>query len=311
MPESFSRLNLGAGASWRKPGWTTLDHKAGWAQHGAANAWRMGFPDGSFDIVFTSHMLEHIPHLRIDAVLRECNRVLRPGGGIRILCPDLEMLARAYVAGDEAAMRRFREEDATIRTDLGLGGQLMNFLVSPGADSLLLSRAGECVGGYAHVYAYDFTMLRLLLERHGFADVRRCGFLESRYPELREPLHAAGAPPEWRPVVEWWGRAEGITGFDRNPLTSLIVEAVKVAEDDDQAEGYGTPGARGLDPLDMSWRGVTRGYLHFTACTLKARAAGLGDATARMLAAAGSKRRAAGERLGMGVAALRRRLRLG
>lgn len=60
---------------------------------------RKGVPFGteSVDVVYHSHLLEHID--RADAVdfLLECNRVLRRKGKIRIVVPDLHMLAVAYM----------------------------------------------------------------------------------------------------------------------------------------------------------------------------------------------------------------------
>ena len=53
---------------------------------------RLPFPDGSFDAVFSSHTLEH-PYLsQTKSLLRECLRVLRPGGVVRHVVPDLGAL---------------------------------------------------------------------------------------------------------------------------------------------------------------------------------------------------------------------------
>lgn len=259
MPE-LRGLNLGSGPDWRRPGWETTDHKA----NRSSTAWRIESADETFDLVFSSHMIEHIPHFKIDEVLSECNRVLRPGGGLRLVCPDLEAFARAYVAGDQSLFDRFVREDPTIRRDLGLGGMLMNFIVSPGADNLLFSRNGECIGGYAHIYSYDFDMLCRLLERHGFSDIQRRGFCESDHAEFREPLHPIGAPCDWRPLIEWGDRSQGITGFDRNPLTSLIVEARKARRVEPRLLKFGTPGERGLDAGNFDWINITRAYVEFT-----------------------------------------------
>jgi hypothetical protein len=234
-------------------------------------------------------MIEHIPHFKIDEVLSECNRVLRPGGGLRLVCPDLEAFARAYVAGDRPLFDRFVEEDPTIRRDLGLGGMLVNFIVSPGTDNLLFSRNGECIGGYAHLYSYDFEMVRRLLERHGFADIRRRGFCESDYAEFREPLHPIGAAPRWIPLSDWGSRSEGITGFDRNPLTSLIVEARKAQHVAVPVTRFGTPGERGLDADNFDWTNVTRGYLRFTAAKARSFARGVRLSTAKKAAEALSR----------------------
>lgn len=244
-------LNVGSGTAWMREGWDTTDHKA----RRDATAWRIDAKDGSYDLVFSSHMIEHVPHYKIDDVLAECNRVLRIDGGIRLVCPNLAAVARAYVSGDTGAFALFVTEDTSIRRDLGLGGMLMNFIVSPGADTLLFSRNGECIGGYAHVYAYDFEMLRHLLERHGFADVKQTGFCESSYAELREPL---------REVSLAGSAGGGMTGFDKNPLTSLFVEARKVRDDRPTAIAFGASSQRGLDPGAFDWLCITRAYLAFT-----------------------------------------------
>ena len=55
------------------------------------------FPDRTFDCVYHSHVFEHID--RDDALpfLKECFRVLKPGGVLRVVVPDLEVLTRNYL----------------------------------------------------------------------------------------------------------------------------------------------------------------------------------------------------------------------
>lgn len=292
-------LNVGAGPSWRREGWTTSDHKKGLFKGGSA--WNLRYPDAHFDLLFSSHMLEHIPHFKIDAMLSEFNRVLKTGGGIRLLCPDLAVIARAYVQNDQALRDALLAEDPTIRTDLGFGGSLVNFIVSGGTDMLMLSRNGDCIGGYGHIFSYDFEMLRTLLERHGFGKVRRCDFLESDHPQFREPLHPISAPAVWVNESLWGDRSQGMTGFDRDPTSSLIVEAVKVGNVPCAVKDFGARGQRGLDPAPFSWKSITIAYLGFTAQKLRYLPAALRAAGLSMLRKAlppGSK----GRRTLMGLA---------
>jgi hypothetical protein len=268
MADGRVGLNLGAGPFWRRPGWKTIDHKKSWWRR-ADTAWRLSFTDASFDWLFSSHMLEHIPHFKIDAVLKECNRVLKPGGTIRLLCPNLEVFAQAYLAKDSEMFDRLCHEDPSVRQDLGHGGKLMNFLISPGADSFLYSRNGEPIGGYAHVYSYDFDMMKALLERHGFGQITKSDFGQSAVEEMREPLHVIGTDPVWRVEREWPDRRVGTTGFDRSPHSSLFVEATKIEDDRVHVVRYGAANIRGLDPMDMSWGAMTAGYVRFS--LLKAR----------------------------------------
>ena len=58
---------------------------------------QLPFPDGAFDLVYARQVLHHARDL--DAMLRECARVLRPGG--------LFLACREHVVDDEAQLREF------------------------------------------------------------------------------------------------------------------------------------------------------------------------------------------------------------
>lgn len=239
------KINLGASRNWEKDGWHVLDHKLANSEDMriSGDIARMDIADKTFGHVFLSHVLEHIPHIKMQDVLMEINRIMRPGGTIRLLVPDLEAVARAYVAGNEEFFREAAEEDENIRLDLGLGGQLMNFIVSPGQDTVLFDRNLEnFIAGYGHLYSYDLDMMTRLLGSYGFGNVRRMGFGESDHIDFREPLHVVGFEPVWQTLnKDFYARnnlvheyRDGsydinftVTGFDRDPLTSLIVEAEK------------------------------------------------------------------------------------
>src|SRR5215216_3456181 len=55
------------------------------------------FEPGSFAYVFSEHMIEHIPFKDGTSMLKECFRVLQPGGKIRIATPDFRFLVNLYV----------------------------------------------------------------------------------------------------------------------------------------------------------------------------------------------------------------------
>ena len=144
---------------------------------------------------------------------------------------------------DEEFFKIAREEDPSIRTDLGLGGMLMNFIVSPGQDTILIDRdVSEFIAGYAHLYSYDFEMLSTILINLGFTNIIQSDFCGSSLEELREPLHVSHLPPVWENMSKEFYKMydlqhemiDGIyhinfkiTGFDRDPLTSLIIECQK------------------------------------------------------------------------------------
>ena len=71
------------------------------------------FPVAHYDAIYCSHVLEHIPRQRVAGVLGEFRRALRDGGILRVVVPDLEVIAelylrelRAALGGDRSAEQR-------------------------------------------------------------------------------------------------------------------------------------------------------------------------------------------------------------
>lgn len=56
----------------------------------------LDFSDNTFELVYSSHILEHFPRKQIRNVLQEWVRVLKPGGTLRISVPSLENLIQIY-----------------------------------------------------------------------------------------------------------------------------------------------------------------------------------------------------------------------
>lgn len=250
------KLNVGASPIWEKEGWHTLDYKARELSETSIKGDAANIPlsDSSVEHLFCSHMFEHIPHTKLETILLEFNRVVSKGGKVRVLCPDLKKVARAYADEDKEFFAAALKEDENIRTDLGFGGMFMNFIVSPGQDTALFDRGlSGFIAGYAHLYAYDFEMLKALFARTGFGISEQKGFCESDLEDYSEPLHVVGLDPVWQDLnqdfykanrlVHKYDPVEGrydinfkVTGFDRDPLTSLIIEATKT--EDISAEAY-------------------------------------------------------------------------
>lgn len=58
------------------------------------------YPDSTVDGVYSEHFFEHLTQAEGLGFLRECRRVLKPGGVVRIAMPDLDELVRRYGAED-------------------------------------------------------------------------------------------------------------------------------------------------------------------------------------------------------------------
>ena len=120
---------------------------------------------------------------------------------------------------------------------------LMNFIVSPGQDTVLIDRnLKKFIAGYAHLYSYDYNMLSTMLKISGFK-TRKAKFNDSIIKEMKEPLHVKGMRPVWQNFNKEFYKNNNLVhklvkgkykinfkvkGFDRDPITSLIIEAKKV-----------------------------------------------------------------------------------
>jgi predicted SAM-dependent methyltransferase len=101
--------NVGAG-SFRHPAWTNVDFESDWyegAQGGSVRvSWDLmaGTPvpvdDGTAELVYSSHTVEHIPDAAAANMFREAHRILKPGGRLRLTMPDIDLDVRAYREND-------------------------------------------------------------------------------------------------------------------------------------------------------------------------------------------------------------------
>jgi len=55
------------------------------------------YPNNSIDVCYSSHVLEHLTQDAAANFIRECYRVLKSNGIIRVVVPDLEAIAKEYL----------------------------------------------------------------------------------------------------------------------------------------------------------------------------------------------------------------------
>lgn len=70
-----------------------IDHVAKWGDD------NLPFDDNTFDKVYASHVLEHVPWHLTQAALGEVLRVLSPGGVFEVWVPNLEVIVQVYLSG--------------------------------------------------------------------------------------------------------------------------------------------------------------------------------------------------------------------
>lgn len=96
MRSSDQRLNLGCG-SHVVPGWINADFAFREGVQFVDARRPLPFRDGAFDVVYSSHLLEHLEPAVGAQLVGEAFRTLRPGGVVRLVVPDLEGICRLYL----------------------------------------------------------------------------------------------------------------------------------------------------------------------------------------------------------------------
>lgn len=85
----------------RIEGFETLDIQPGPLVDHVADCRTLPFPNGSFDLVYASHVIEHVAWFETAAMLGEWARVLAPGGALEVHTIDAAKLMRALLEYDE------------------------------------------------------------------------------------------------------------------------------------------------------------------------------------------------------------------
>jgi SAM-dependent methyltransferase len=133
-------------------------------------------PDNSCRGIFCSHVLEHLALEDVNTALKNVFGHLRPGGTFRLVLPDLERLARDYLATPNArAAHQFMESSClgVKSRPRGLGGFLRSWL-----------------GNSAHLWMWDERSLGEKLREHGFTEIRRAALGDAedkKFNEVEDP----------------------------------------------------------------------------------------------------------------------------
>ncbi len=174
--KSKTLVNLGCGNNWRE-GWINIDVVSN-SPYVKAYDLRKGIPleNESADFVYSSHMLEHLGKREAENFIRECFRVLKKGGIIRIAVPDLETIAREYLKNLEAAKKG--DEEAKKRYE---------WIMLELLDQTVRERSGgEMLKYWAQkeIPAYDYVIERVGSEaENAIAQIRASGYV----PSEKEP----------------------------------------------------------------------------------------------------------------------------
>ena len=126
---------------------------------------RIPFPTGSVLSIYSSHTFEHFTYDESQAIACECIRVLKPGGVLRIVVPDLKIFVSDYLSAydDPLASHKF----------------ISRLLLTSGLRDIVHS-------GAHHKQMFDERSLVHLLRAAGFVSPEVRSFGSSRIPKIEE-----------------------------------------------------------------------------------------------------------------------------
>ena len=142
---------------------------------------RKGIPyaDDTFDVVYHSHFLEHLDRTVAPIVLKECKRVLKPRGVIRVVVPDWEYLTQRYL--DSLAAWDFGNPNAPEMHSQAMHDLIDQMVRSDATGASKgsffgkienLYRGGAAGTGELHRWMYDRRSMGALLKSVGFQEGR-------------------------------------------------------------------------------------------------------------------------------------------
>jgi len=128
-------------------------------------------PAQSAEVVYCSHVLEHMSLDELRVALRNVFSYLRPGGTFRLVVPDLEQLIKTYLADPTAgAASRFMQDSYLGEKNVTRGLNAM--------PTALFGRA-------RHLWMWDYKGMAEELAAAGFTSIRRAQFGDSSDPHFQ------------------------------------------------------------------------------------------------------------------------------
>lgn len=180
----YYKLHFGPGPGFVKPDntWVNVDVDSGISDVvvNFNENQNLPFDDNSVDCIYASHVFEHMSIFAAPNVFKECFRVLRWGGVLRIIIPDIKKAVIKYLEND-FNYQAFVDNKNNLKMflnkeEISIFEAFRAELISPTGQPHLLGK-----NGLAHQNGWDFETLKLDLSRVGFNNIIESGFKQSKH----------------------------------------------------------------------------------------------------------------------------------
>jgi len=119
--------------------------------------WGIPFRKGTVDIIFASHFIEHLPKNAADKFLKNCYEILKTGGILRLVIPDIDILVKTY-------LKQVSENPIAASEELN-------------------ARFFE---GSQHKWMYNLQSLKEILKNVGFKNIKKFDYRKSKIKDIHK-----------------------------------------------------------------------------------------------------------------------------
>lgn len=155
----MNKLHLGCGDVYLN-GWINIDLDSPAADMRLDLAQSLPFTEGYASHIFSEHFIEHITRDQAVSFLKECRRILIPGGTIRVSTPNLRFLIAAYLAHNIGEWEELWRPETRC------------------------SMINDGMRAWGHQFLYDAEELVRIFKEAGFGSIIFQHYRQSRLPEF-------------------------------------------------------------------------------------------------------------------------------
>ena len=141
------------------------------------------FPDNSTGAVYASHLLEHLYLEEEEFLLKECLRILWPGGVLRVVVPDLKAIIEEYIGKRDL---KNGENMKILGPAERLNRRLLLRDIGPPKGSIIFRLYTLMKDFHLHKYIHDVDSLRKMFEKTGFKEVQEMDCHQSRIEDIND-----------------------------------------------------------------------------------------------------------------------------
>lgn len=198
------KLQIGSGENNLMEGWLNTDlicrnKRVAFLDAGE----KFPFPQNTFQFIYSEHIFEHLTFHQALNMLKECYRVLKPGGVLRMATPNFDFLMGLYQNPNLPVHKEYISW-ATKSFVKNMAKSLDDSEYSP------VYVINNFFRDWGHQIIHNFDSIRTMMAKEKFENIHQCEIYKSSYPELScLEKHGESIPKAF------------------NELETLVIEATK------------------------------------------------------------------------------------